>query len=151
MLERLAGTPRLTVEIMSQPSPVWWDCYARADAVEPASVTARKAICAQITQATAYAVVVRGDEAIAVGSAVAEAGWVGFFNVATVAKHRRIGAAQAVMLGLGMWGQRMGANHAYLQVMAGNPAAWKLYARLGFVTEYYYHYREEAHYQEEVR
>lgn len=134
----------LSVEVTRQPLPIWWECYTKADEVSPESVTARKQICARVEQETAYVVVWYEGEAVAVGSAVAEAGWVGFFNVATVPTHRRIGAAQAVMLALGKWGETVGAREAYLQVMADNLPAWNLYARLGFVTQYYYHYREQV-------
>lgn len=133
-----------TVEMTSQPDAGWWQCYAEADEVAPSSVAGRKAICAQIDQKTAYAVVYRQGEAIAVGSAIAEAGWLGFFNVATLAKSRRLGAALVVMQALGNWGKVNGATDAYLQVMANNEPAKKLYARLGFVTGYYYQYREQV-------
>ena len=148
MLVRADGigtvTGQLSVEVTSVPEPVWWECYAKADKVAPESIEGRKAICSQIDQAAAYAVVYRGGEAIAVGSAVAEAGWVGFYNVATLANHRRMGAAQLLMRALGQWGVMQGAMGAYLQVMVNNEAAQRLYARLGFVTGYYYTYREQV-------
>lgn len=81
---------------------------------------------------------------MAVGSAAVGEGWVGFFNIATLPAFRRRGAAWAVMGALARWGAQMGATSAYLQVMAGNEAALRLYARLGFTTGYYYHYREEV-------
>ncbi len=138
---RLAG--ELTVEIQSQADSVWWQCYAAAEDVALSSITGRKAICAQIEHASAYAVVFQHGEAIAVGSATVEADWVGFFNVATLAGSRRLGAAKAVMQALGSWGKVNGATFAYLQVMDNNKPAQQLYARLGFVTGYSYYYREQ--------
>jgi GNAT superfamily N-acetyltransferase len=144
MLDKLERTSQLSVDVSPEPTASWWHCYATADEVTPQSVATRQAICAQIKPATAYAQVKRGGEVIAVGSAVAEAGWVGYFNIATLAEHRRIGAAQALMLTLGEWGKAMHATHSYLQVMTNNEAALRLYARLGFETLYHYHYREEV-------
>jgi ribosomal protein S18 acetylase RimI-like enzyme len=140
---RLAG--ELTVEIRSQADSVWWQCFAAAEDVALSSVAGRKAICAQIEHPSAYAVAFRQGEAIAVGSATVEAEWVGFFNVATLAESRRLGAAKAVMHALGSWGKVNGATFAYLQVMDNNEAAKQLYARLGFGTGYSYYYREQSH------
>jgi N-acetylglutamate synthase len=134
----------LEVEVAGQPSAAWWQCYATADEVSADSVAVRQAICAAIKGPVAYATVRRAGEVIGVGSAAFEAGWVGFFNIATLAPHRRAGAGQAVMDALCRWGLAQGAENAYLQVMADNEAALALYARLGFATGYYYHYREEA-------
>jgi ribosomal protein S18 acetylase RimI-like enzyme len=146
MLARLnsaRNSSALGVEVMAQPSAEWWVCYAKADEVTPESVAARKLICGAIQVATAYGAVSVDGEVVAVGSAAAEAGWVGFFNVATLPAYRRIGAARAMMAALGEWGQAQGATRAYLQVVADNEAALRLYERLGFTTGYYYHYREE--------
>jgi ribosomal protein S18 acetylase RimI-like enzyme len=146
LAEMLASvnSPSLQVEVMALPSKAWWGCYAKADDVAPDSVAVRKVICGAIKVTMAYAAVIVDGEIIAVASAAAEAGWVGFFNVATLAEHRRIGAARATLAALGEWGQTQGATRAYLQVMAGNEAALALYGRLGFTTRYYYHYREEV-------
>jgi ribosomal protein S18 acetylase RimI-like enzyme len=143
LLANLGEPSSLRVEVTAQPSVRWWACYAAADDVPTASVAARRAICDGIQLATAYAMVLREGEVIAVGSATAGDGWVGFFNIATLPQFRRMGAAQSVMGALGQWGQRVGATDAYLQVMAGNEAALRLYAKLSFTPGYYYHYREE--------
>ena len=145
VLATALGSPReLHVEIAETPSLHWWQCYAAADEVPPASVQVRQEICAAIQPAVAYATVIVDGEAIAVASAVYEAGWVGFFNVATLHAQRRKGAARAMMAELCNWGRGLGADNAYLQVMANNEAALRLYNGLGFTTGYYYHYREET-------
>ena len=135
---------QLQVEIMPQPSAAWWECYAAAEGVAADSIAGRQAICVQIKGATAYAAVQREGKTIAVGSAVAEAGWVGFFNIATLPAYRRQGAARALTTALARWGQAQGATLGYLQVMAQNEAALRLYRRFGFSTGYFYHYRERT-------
>lgn len=132
------------VEIMPQPSAAWWTCYAAAEGVAADSIAGRQAICAQIKGATAYASLQCDGKTIAVGSAVAEKGWVGFFNIATLPAYRRKGAARALMIAIARWGQSQGATLGYLQVMARNEAALRLYCRFGLSTGYFYHYREEA-------
>ena len=143
MLVRLGEATAMTVEVSAQSTARWWVCYATADDVAAESVAARQAICKAIKLTTAYAMVVHEGQVIAVGSAAAGDGWVGFFNIATLPAFRRMGAARSVMGALGQWGQSVGAKDAYLQVMAGNAGALRLYEQLGFTTGYYYHYREE--------
>ena len=43
------------------------------------------------------------------------------------------------------WGEKLGAQTAYLQVEEDNPNALRLYARAGFQTVYDYHYRSLSH------
>jgi GNAT superfamily N-acetyltransferase len=140
---RLGAQPQHEVHIEAMPSTEWWACYATADEVTPASVAGRQQICAAIEQSKAFATVFNGGSAIAVASAAVAAGWIGFFNIATLPSHRRMGAARAVMATLASWGEESGASDAYLQVMADNRAALRLYEELGFTTGYFYHYREE--------
>ena len=42
------------------------------------------------------------------------------------------------------WGRSQGARHAWLQVLASNMVARRVYERLGFGTAYEYWYREPA-------
>jgi len=78
---------------------------------------------------------------IAVGLAVLDRGYVGLFDIVTVANARRQGCATALVLQLLHWGQTRGAHHAYLQVMHTNSPAIRLYAKLGFREVYTYWYR----------
>lgn len=138
------GRSGLSVELAPLPSAAWWECYAAADKVETRSVAVRQGICARIGVPVCYATVLYEGRVIAVGSATVDAGWIGFFNIATLPQFRRMGAATQLMACLGKWGQHERATNAYLQVTAGNEAALRVYERLGFTTGYFYHYREEA-------
>lgn len=138
------GRTEFAVDLSSQPSAAWWDCYATADQVAAGSVAVRQRICGQIGIDACYASVLFGGRVIAVGSATVDAGWIGFFNIATLPEYRRRGAATLLMARLSRWGQQLGAIRAYLQVTAGNHAALRVYERLGFTTGYFYHYREEV-------
>lgn len=133
----------LVVELLPEPSVAWWGCYAAADEVETRSVAVRQTICSSIQIPACYATVMQDGRAVAVGSATVDDGWIGFFNIATLPEYRRMGAATQLMAYLGEWGLEQGATQAYLQVTAGNEVALRVYARLGFTTGYFYHYREE--------
>ena len=66
---------------------------------------------------------------------------VGLFNIYTAPDYRGQGCGRAITQALLRFGQRQFATHAFLQVEAENVAAISLYAQLGFVPVYRYHYR----------
>jgi ribosomal protein S18 acetylase RimI-like enzyme len=72
---------------------------------------------------------------------VVERRWVGIFSMATVAEHRRRGAATSVLGALARWGLEQRATEVYLQVEEENGTARALYEGLGFRGAYRYHYR----------
>jgi N-acetylglutamate synthase len=55
--------------------------------------------------------------------------------------HRRRGYGHALVRGMLGWAAERGARHAYLQVVAANTPARRLYAGLGFREVYRYWYR----------
>lgn len=65
----------------------------------------------------------------------------GLFDIATHPDHQRHGLAQQLCRGLLTWGYRRGARSAFLQVVAANSAAIRLYEKLGFQVAYKYWYR----------
>ncbi len=103
------------------------------------------AIMRRIQAPCRYLSVLRGNETVAVGLAVAEAGWVGLFDIVTSPECRGQGLGTQVVRELLRWGREHGARQAYLQVMQNNLPAQRLYARLGFTPRYEYWYRRGPH------
>jgi GNAT superfamily N-acetyltransferase len=81
------------------------------------------------------------DQVVALGLAVYELGYVGLFDIVTAAHFRRQGWGKRLIVELLRWGQVKGAETAYLQVLATNLPATRLYAGLGFREVYQYWYR----------
>jgi N-acetylglutamate synthase len=79
----------------------------------------------------------------AVGLAVREGDYVGFFDIVVSPEHRHMGLGHALMSSLVEWGRQQGAKTAYLQVMASNQAAINLYESLGFREHHRYWYRRK--------
>ena len=79
--------------------------------------------------------------AVACGLGVLADGHLGLFDIVTGAAFRRRGFGRMVTESLLAWGQERGATQAYLQVVAANTAARRLYAELGFEEVYRYGYR----------
>ena len=88
-----------------------------------------------------YACAMIDQDAVAVGRAVADSGWIGVFNMATSPGARRKGAARAVLARLAEWSRAHGAERMYLQVESENASALRLYERAGFGELSVFHYR----------
>ncbi len=78
---------------------------------------------------------------VATGLAIVEDDCVGLFDILTDPAARRRGHARAIVAALlrGAW--EAGARHAYLQVVADNTPARRLYRDFGFAERYVYWYR----------
>jgi GNAT superfamily N-acetyltransferase len=79
--------------------------------------------------------------AVAIGRAAVEGPWVGFTAFEVDPSARRQGHAIAVMSALTEWAASRGAVRGWLEVLASNDAALKLYASLGFTDHHRYSYR----------
>jgi GNAT superfamily N-acetyltransferase len=69
-------------------------------------------------------------------------GLLGLFDLVTAPNRRNRGYGSALLRRTLLWGARLGAEEAYLQVLEGNAAAERIYDRAGFEIVYRYHYRE---------
>jgi N-acetylglutamate synthase len=85
-----------------------------------------------------------GSKAVSCGRAVYEEGMVGLYGIATDPQARHRGHAGRLIAHLLEWGARRGAHSAYLQVVADNVPALRLYEKLGFSEKYRYWYRVKA-------
>ncbi len=77
---------------------------------------------------------------VSIGLAVADGSLLGLFDIATGQAERGKGHGRKLVTGMLAWGRAAGCTTAYLQVMATNTAAVRLYERLGFTEAYRYHY-----------
>jgi GNAT superfamily N-acetyltransferase len=98
----------------------------------------------RVPQPNAYASALDGDEVIAVGRAVADAGWAGVFGMATLQEARGRGAARGILASLAGWATTQAADGMYLQVESDNDPALQLYDRTCFTEMCGYHYRTES-------
>ncbi len=129
------------VEITPELTPGWLDAFTRLSdlSAHPRAVLPR--ILANIVPAHAYASLSADGRVVATGLGVAQAGYVGLYDIVTDPAYRGRGFGGQIVAGLLAWGGTNGATTAYLQVMLNNPPALRLYARLGFAESYRYWYR----------
>ncbi|MDO3704933.1 GNAT family N-acetyltransferase [Micromonospora sp. C28SCA-DRY-2] len=139
VLDRLAPGA-LRVELDDRPSRPWLDTWLAVHAAggDPGG---ERELLDRVALPSGYARALVGDDVVAAGRAVADAGWAGVFGMVTLPGARGRGAARAVLAALAEWAAAHHADHVYLQVERGNVAARRLYGRAGFTELCGYHYR----------
>ena len=133
------------VTIEAQVTEEWLAAYMEiANLAAPHRPVLRQMLSRIVVPTTAFATLRRDGEIAAVGMAVAERGYVGLFDINTAPQWRGQGLGTHLVTSLLAWGRNNGATRAYLQVMRNNPAALRLYAKLGFEEVYGYWYRVKS-------
>ncbi len=130
---RSTATSADRVDLADDIDESWLAVYGKAAGVDPHVV--RKVLT---TGDTCFARV--GEPAVAIGRGVVSGDWLGIAAVEVVARRRGEGLALAVVEALLAWGASRGAVSAYLQALATNDAALRLYAGYGFSTHHTYRY-----------
>jgi N-acetylglutamate synthase len=121
-------------------SPAWIDGYCSCSGnAEKRDLIA--ALLANAPPKTAAACVRQGGEIVACGYSPIERLWAGFYDIVVQRELRGQGLGEAIMRALLEAAIDSGARRAYLQVVAGNAPAERLYDKLGFREEYRYWYR----------
>ncbi|MEM7122677.1 MAG: GNAT family N-acetyltransferase [Pseudomonadota bacterium] len=119
----------------------WLSAFAQAGGLTSVQQTILRAMLGAIVPNARLARVEEHGEAVAFGMAVAERGYVSFYDMLTRSDHRRCGHGRKIMESLMAWGREEGAVRGALQVVEANAPARALYASFGFRTVYGYRYR----------
>jgi GNAT superfamily N-acetyltransferase len=127
--------------LLSALTPAWDAAFCALSGISAANAATQRQMLAHLVLPACFALRLAGDQPVAAGFAVAQDGYVGFFDIITHPAHRRQGHAAALMAALLDWARASGAHTAYLQVMLANAPALRLYAGLGFTELYQYWYR----------
>jgi ribosomal protein S18 acetylase RimI-like enzyme len=142
-LGALAETEAADVRISAEPEPdwmdLWWSVDGRGD--DAARATAHRILTAGPAM---YAL--RADEngPTAIGRLAIVGDWAGLYCLAVRPDRRRQGQAVSIIRALVESARAQGIGHIWLQVLADNHGARALYARLGFHTAAWYHYRRKV-------
>lgn len=137
----LPDRPAPSPELCLLSSEHWLSAYCELTGMPEAARPLHAAILRGIPLPCAYAVLGPAQAPLACGLAVLEQDLVGLFDVVTRPDARRRGRGSALVASLLAWAFDQGARRAYLQMVAENEPARRLYARLGFEPLYRYWYR----------
>jgi len=119
----------------------WLDVFQKASGKCGDDQAVHLEILHRIAAPCAWAVHSESDPDLSCGLGVLVDDNLGLFDIATRVDFRRQGHAQKLCEGLLAWGARRGARTAFLQVVATNTSAIRLYEKLGFKLAYRYGYR----------
>jgi ribosomal protein S18 acetylase RimI-like enzyme len=143
VLARTASNSAYKITIGKNFDERWFAAYCQSEGVSGPPAVVRRGILQRVGPRAGFALLEIEEQIVTVGLGVVERGWLGLFSLTTRPEFRRQGAATALIHGLSQWSQQHGATQMYLQVMATNAPASRLYQQLGFETLYHYHYREQ--------
>ncbi|MGF7034974.1 GNAT superfamily N-acetyltransferase [Paenibacillus mucilaginosus] len=113
----------------------------------PHKETIRRLFAQPLSDCCFAALKVNGETA-ACGLSVLHGGEAGLFDIVTGPAYRRRGYGEALILHLLHWGRERGARGAFLQVLAENEPAVRLYAKLGFTERFRQWYRVKQEVQD---
>lgn len=119
----------------------WQSNFFLLNGLSDASIPLAKKIQSNIINQTLCATLSCNYEIVACGLCVIENDYAGLFGIMVSAQHRRKGYGEDICASLINSAAKYGAKKAYLQVIADNKNAVKLYQKLGFMKEYQYWYR----------
>lgn len=122
----------------------WLRGVARCSgAQDPKQIGYLRKILMRIEKDTVFAYAKHNGTIVACGLGVVDAKYIGLFEIVVAEAYRGQGYGRRIMEGLLAEGRKRGARTAYLQVVAGNTPAEKLYESLGFKEAYRYWYRKK--------
>jgi len=141
-LETCTGAdPKSDVLLEPTASPDWIAARKRLSPTGREQEKAFEAMLGRIAPTTTFASISEGGVPVSLAYGAIGAGLLVIESVVTDETHRGQGLAAQTIGALMGWARAAGATAACLQVLADNPPAHALYAKLGFTRELYrYHY-----------
>ncbi len=119
----------------------WLDVYDRCGERPGAGRAVHRALLESVRGERVLAALEDGGALAGCGVGVRDGGLAGLFDLAVAPAERGRGLGRRLVEALLGWAAGGGARTAYLQVLATNAAAIRLYERLGFGEAYRYWYR----------
>lgn len=123
------------------PDDHWVKAYIRMNEVPSGKHRTLRQILTRIPVDTYFLVLRLQQRAVACGLGVLDPPFLGLFDIVTDPAYRRKGIGRELVLQLASQARQYGAETAYLQVVANNAPALRLYESLGFREIYQYWYR----------
>ncbi|WP_339304029.1 GNAT family N-acetyltransferase [Paenibacillus sp. FSL R5-0519] len=129
------------VQIDEQLTTAWLDHFCRLNKVNDLQRETTELMLNNIRTKAGFISLLLDGQVVACGFGVIERAYVGLYDIITDANFRNQGLAEQMILHLLHWAKENGATSSYLQVVANNAPAVKLYAKLGYSEVYSYWYR----------
>lgn len=134
-------SPAMSADLTAKPTDEWLERFAQWNRVTPPELeTARKLLDPDYPLKRFFTL--RHDGiAVACGMGAVERGYIGLYDIVTDPERRNQGLGEQLLLRILGWARGQGAHSGYLQVLAANAPAMRLYGKLGYAEAYPYWYR----------
>ncbi|MFD0710856.1 GNAT family N-acetyltransferase [Paenibacillus sp. GCM10027626] len=142
-LERIASPRGANATIVETVQPEWVERFCRLNRIAPQYRQTMTQMLSNYRTKTGFITLFDQERLIAVGLGVIERGYIGIYDIVTDEAMRNRGFGEQLLLHLLHWGKENGASYSYLAVLQNNPAAQRLYDKLGFKECYTYWYRTQ--------
>ncbi len=133
----------LKMEYSLELNDIWFRHYCHLNRVSDQNREKLQGILTNILTPTFFVLLYKEYSCVACGLGVQDSNFIGLFDIVVAETHRNQGIGMCLVQHLLHLGKSGGAHKAYLQVMLNNPAALRLYAKLGFHEQYKYWYRKK--------
>ncbi|QEE18092.1 GNAT family N-acetyltransferase [Promethearchaeum syntrophicum] len=133
----------LHLECKNHLNEIWLQQYCSLNQVRNQNQKKLRRILKSILVKTFYLLLFQDDKCVACGIGVQDEFYIGLFDIVVGKDYRNLGIGSLLIHHILKLGKNCGARKAYLQVMLNNPAALRLYQKLGFKEKYRYWYRKK--------
>ncbi|MGN7416006.1 GNAT family N-acetyltransferase [Paenibacillus sp. SAF-068] len=140
-LDNIKEPVHQAVQIDEQLTTIWLDHFCRLNKMNDLQRETSELMLNNIRTKAGFISLLMDGQVVACGFGVIERGYIGLYDIITDADFRNQGLAEQMILHLLHWAVENGATSSYLQVVANNAPALKLYAKLGYSQIYSYWYR----------
>lgn len=133
----------ISLRVTARADDRWLDDFIRLEGFPEQRRPFYFGLFSRMLENTSFFALERQNETVAVATTVREDGWSGIINVAVDERHRGQGIGKLLMRHVAQHSLEQEASRLYLQVVADNEPAVRMYRRLGFTPAYGYHYRSK--------
>ncbi|PYE47672.1 acetyltransferase (GNAT) family protein [Paenibacillus barcinonensis] len=144
-LDNLETPEPVDIHIAEQLTDEWLHHLCRLSSVNEESRKTMTQMLQNVRAHTCFITLSVDSQVAACGFGVLERGVIGLHDIITAASYRNRGLAEQMILHLLHWGKQRGAQSSYLQVVADNAPARRLYKKLGYTDAYTYWYRVQKY------
>ncbi|MFC0214720.1 GNAT family N-acetyltransferase [Paenibacillus chartarius] len=135
------GSGRVRVIVQSRADEAWIHNFVRLEQFPEERLPFYRGLCERMPEGSRFFTLLHNDAPAAIATLVGEDGWGGIINVAVDETLRGRGLGTVLMHALGCEAAANQIDRLYLQVVANNEPAYRMYRKLGFSPAYRFHYR----------
>lgn len=133
----------IVLRVTDRADPSWLNDFLRLEDFPDSRRPFYEGLISRMPSGATFFALERSGETVAIATSIREDGWAGIINVAVDERLRGQGIGKLLMRHVAEHSLERQASRLYLQVIADNEPAVRLYMRLGFSPAYGYHYRSK--------